>query len=249
MILLARGLSALFVAVLTGIALPGAAAAQTAADLNRLAEEAAARGLPASPLTNKIREGLAKGAPPDRIEAIVRQMTAHLETADRLVREIDSRAARPDRDAAVTLLAESFGNGATVDEVRELHRQARGAGRPPLSADELAGAAKSRSFIKEARLSIPEGTAVISEGVKQGYLSHQILALGREVKRREGDYRAGRASLVELRNAIARGDRPEQLFRVRPEAPAVPPSRPERPQRPAVPERPEAPQRPLRPTP
>ena len=101
-----------------------------------------------------------------------------------------------------------------------------------MSADGLAGAAKGLSFIKEARLSGPDGTAVIAEGVKQGFLTHQILDLGREVKRREDDYRAGRASLRELREAIARGQRPDQLFRerrveaverpaaARPEAPA-----------------------------
>ena len=132
-------LPAFLLVVAMGLAAPYVSAAQSVDDLNRLADEAAARGLPAAPLTNKIREGLAKGAQPQRIEVIVRQMTAHLQIADRLIREVYPASARPGRDAAVTLLAESFGTGATVDEVRELHRQAQTSGRPPLSADGLAG--------------------------------------------------------------------------------------------------------------
>ena len=259
MMLPMRCSSAFLLVVAMGLAAPYVSAAQSVDDLNRLADEAAARGLPAAPLTNKIREGLAKGATPQRIEQIIRQMTAHLEAADRLIREVDPASGRPERDAAVTLLAESFGNGATVDEVRELHRQAHSAGKPPLSGEALAGAAKGFSFIKEARLSVADGTSVIAEGVKQGFLSHQILDLGRQVKRREDDYRAGRASLRELREAIARGQRPEQLFRerraeaverpaaTRPEAPAQPASRPEVPQRPAPRERPQRPEQIQRP--
>ena len=248
MTLVRRFVPTLLLAAAMHFAVPCLSAAQSIDDLNRLADEAADKGLPSAPLTNKIREGLAKGAPPQRIEAIVRQMIAQLETADRLIREVDPASLRPGRDAAVTLLAESFGNGATVDEIRELHRQSQTKGNAPISADALAGAAKGLSFIKAARLSVPEGTAVIAEGVKQGFLSHEILEIGREVKRREDDYRAGRASLRELREAIARGDRPRQLFGERPptaiERPAG--ARPEAPvERPAA-SRPEAPQRPVR---
>ena len=251
-------LSALLVVVMTGLAAPRLSVAQSVDDLNRLADEAAAKGLPVAPLTNKIREGLAKGAPPQRIEAVIRQMTVHLETADRLIRETYPAFGRPGRDAPVTLLAESFGSGTTLEEVRELGRQAQPSGTGQISAEGLASAAKGLSFIKEARLSVADGTAVIAEAVKQGFLSHQILNLGREVKRREADYRASRASLRELRDAIARGDRPEQLFRerpagtierpaaTRPQAPVETPSRPEAPQRPGRPQRPE-PQPPQRP--
>ena len=117
-----------------------------------------------------------------------------------------------------------------------------------------AGAAKGLSFIKEARLSVAEGTAVIAEAVKQGFRSAEILDLGREVKRREGDYRSGRASLRTLRDAIARGDRPEQLLRdsradaVDRRATTRPGTQADRPAaRPDVPQRPEQPVRPERP--
>lgn len=218
------------------------------------ADEAAAKGLPAAPLTNKISEGLAKGYDPKRIEPVIRQMATHLETADRLLREMEPATAG--REAPVTLLAESLGSGVTPDEVRELRRLVQSAsktGKPPPLAEELAGAAKGLSFIKEVRLPAVEGTAVIAEAVRQGFRSHEILDLGREIKRREGDFVAGRASLRALRDAIARGDRPDQLFRAsrterverpasaRPETPVERPARPEPPQRPEQPVRPERP--------
>ena len=99
----------------------------------------------------------------------------------------------------------------------------------------------------------------MAEAMRQGFRSQEILDLGREIKRREADYRAGRASLRALRDAIARGDRPEQLFRdarvettarpaaarpdaTRPDAPVERPvARPETPQRPEQPVRPERP--------
>ena len=152
------------------------------------------------------------------------------------------------------LLAESFGSGVTPDEVRGLRQLAQSPGKPPMSSDATASAAKGLSLIEEARLPVPEGTAVIAEAVKQGFRSPEILDLGREVKRREGDYRAGRQSLRALRDSIARGTRPDQLFRdsrtstaERPAA-SQPPTPVERPatSRPEV-QRPEQPARPERP--
>ncbi len=222
--------------------------------LVRMANEAAAKGLPAAPLTNKIREGLAKGADAKRIETVLRQMTAQLETADRLIREVDPAAAGAGREASVTLMAEAIGGGVTEDEVREIRRVAQPSGKTPLTADSLASASKGLSFIKQAQLSATEGTTVMAEAVRQGYRSHEILDLGREVKRREADYRAGRASLRALRDAIARGDRPEQLFREsrpapveRPAAARPEPAAVERPARPEIPQRPEPSARPDRP--
>jgi hypothetical protein len=242
---------------LGGLVVPALSAAQSASEreaLDRLVAEAAAKGLPAAPLTNKIQEGIAKGADPRRIELVVRQMATNLETADRLVREIEPASAGAGREASVTLLGESLGSGVTPEEVRELRKVAQASGKPPMSAEAVASAAKGLSFIKEARLPVPEGTAVIAEAVKQGFRSREILDLGREVKRREADYRAGRASLRTLRDAIARGDRPDQLFRdsrtdaverpaaTRPETPVDrPAARPEVPQRPEQPVRPERP--------
>jgi hypothetical protein len=180
--------------------------------LIRLTDDAAANGLPVAPLTNKIREGLAKGHDPQRIEPVIRQLAAHLGTASQLIRELDP-ASGAGREAAVTLLAEALGGGVTPDEVRDLRRQGQAPGRPPLTADGVASAAKGFSFIKETRLPAAEGAAVIAESLRQGYRSQETLALGREVKRRERDYQTGRATLRALRDAIARGDRPEQLFR------------------------------------
>lgn len=223
--------------------------------LIRLANDAAAKGVPPTPLINKIREGLAKGADPKRIEGVVRQMATHLETADRLLRESTPTPPGVGRDASVALLAEAISGGVTEDEVLELRRASQGPGRPPptstSTADGVASAAKGLSFIKEAKLPAADGAAVMAAAVRQGYRSHELLDLGREVKRREVDYRVGRASLRSLRDAITRGDRPDQLFRdsrpaaverpaaARPEAPVERPTRPEPPQRPETPPRPE----------
>ena len=127
-------------------------------------------------------------------------MSTHLETADRVVREIEPSAVVASREASVTLMAESFGSGVTPDQVRDLRRlsQPPAAGKPPASADTVASAAKGLSLIEEARLPVPEGTAVMAEAVKQGFRSNEILSLAREVKRREADYRAGRASLTRV---------------------------------------------------
>jgi hypothetical protein len=83
-----------------------------------------------------------------------------------------------------------------------------------------------------------------------------MLEVGRQVKRRERDYRDGHASLRSLRDAIARGERPEQIFTptraadverpaaTRPDAATERPTRPARPETPVRPERPERPQQP-----
>jgi hypothetical protein len=224
--------------------------------LIRQADLAAARGLPVEPLTNKIREGLAKGVNPDRIELVVREMTTRLETANRLMGEMQPAAPLAGRDASVTLLAEAIEGAVTPDEIRELHRQATApptSAASPMSSDSLAAAAKSLSFIKDARLPMADGTGVIVEAVRHGFDSPELLDLGREIRRRAGEYQAGRASLRALRDAIARGDGPSQLFHdtrpqtveppvtARPQTPSRPAARPETPQRPAQPVRPERP--------
>jgi hypothetical protein len=230
--------------------------------LLRHADAAGEKGLPVAALTNKIREGLAKGADPRRIDAVIVQMTAYLEGADRIVRDVDPAA--PARDAAVTLLAEAMGGGVTAEEIRAIQQQTAAAGGTTLNAETLASAAKGLLFIKEAKLPSADGTAVVVEAGRRGFRAHEIVDVGREVKRREADYRAGRATLRALRDAIARGDRPEQLLRdTRDAAPAErpaagrpesttrpePTSRPEatRPERPVQPERPVRPEQPSRP--
>jgi hypothetical protein len=217
--------------------------------LLRHADEAASRGLPADPLTNKIREGLAKGHDPKRIEDLVRRMVVDLETADRLVRELGNVPAGS-RAAAVALLADSLGAGVAPDEIRALARQGQAAKAPP-AAEELANAAKALSLIKAAKLPAADAASVIAEAMRQGFRPRELADLGREVKRREGEYQAGRATLRELREAIARGERPERLFRGVPaNAAARPAARPDagdRPDRPARPQPQERPSRPERP--
>ena len=234
--------------------------------LVRHADEAAGKGLPVGPLTNKIREGLAKGVAPDRIEVVVRQMAVELETADQLLRELQPSTAAADGETPVLLLAEALGGGVTPEEVGVLRRQAQSPDQPPMSAAGLGGAAKGLSLIKEAGLPLEEGTAVMAEAVRQGFRPLEMLDLGREIKRREHDYWEGRESLLALRDAIARGERPDRLFHdarptiierpdavrpdravTRPEPTDVrpePTDRPERPERPVVRERPAPPERP-----
>jgi len=109
-----RFVVAAVMALLTAVALPAVCVAQDVEALMRVAEEIAAKGLPSAPLTNKIREGVAKGVDPKRIEAVIRQMGANLESADRLIREV-TETPGASRESAVVLVAESLGSGVTVD--------------------------------------------------------------------------------------------------------------------------------------
>jgi hypothetical protein len=212
---------------------------------------------------NKIREGLAKNVPLARIEPVVRQLAVDLRTADGLLGELVTTAAAVDRRLAVTRLGEALGSGVTPDEVRALARRGEATG-VARSADALAAAARGLAFIKEARLLVAEGTEVLVEAARRGFRDFELVDLGREVKRREVDYQAGRTTLRALRDAIVRGERPERLFppvrpevadrpaATRPEAAERPvrpetPVRPEQPERPGVPERPVVPERPARP--
>ena len=227
--------------------------------LIRHADTAATKGLPVVPLTNKIREGLAKGVAPDRIEVVVRQMALDLETADRLLRELQPPVAAADGETPVLLLAEALGSGVTPEEVSVLHRQAQSPAQQPMSATGLGGAAKGLSLIKEAGLPPTEGTAVMAEAARRGFRPLEMLDLGREIKRRERDYREGRESLLALRDAIARGERPDLLFddarpasidrpsATRPEPTTTQPDRRDQPVRPVRPDRPDQPVRPDRP--
>ncbi len=226
--------------------------------LLRHADAAASKGLPVTPLTNKIREGLAKGAAPNRIEAVVGRMALDLETADRLLRELQPRptTGAADDDTPVRLLAEALGGGITPEEVDTLHRQARSPDQTPISADGLGSAAKGLSLIKEAGLPLTEGTAVMAEAVKQGFRPLEMLDLGRGIKRLERDYREGRESLLALRDAIARGEPVDRLFHdarppiierpdlARPDHPVTRPEPTDRPDRIDRPERTDRPDRP-----
>jgi uncharacterized tellurite resistance protein B-like protein len=219
--------------------------------LIQVANDAGSKGLPVAPLTNKIREGLAKNHDLKRIEVVVRQMVMNLEAADGLVREVQPGVTGAARSASVTLLAEALGGGVTADEVRGVGRAAA-AGGTSISSEEIASAGKALSLMKGAGLAAGDANAVVVEAVRRRFRPEEMLELGREVKRREADYRAGRASARALRDAIARGDRPDRLFpgsRPTTDRPAATiPSRPsDRPPRPEVPQRPEPPARPDRP--
>lgn len=237
-----------------------------AADVDRLlvlVEDASRQGLPADAVLNKVREGLAKGVPPERIDPVLRLIVSQLESADRLLRELFTAAPGPSRAPSVTLLAEALGAGVTADDVRELARVVP-AGGGPLSVDRLAAASKGLSLIASARLPLTEGRPVMGEAARRGFQAAELVELGRDVKRREADYLSGRATLAALREAIARGERPDQIFRPvrdasrartapRPEDVAARPApvdRPERPRAPdaaPLPERVPPPERPQRP--
>jgi hypothetical protein len=179
---------------------------------------------------NKIREGVAKKHDATRIELVLTQMVANMESAAGIVREVEPGLAGAGRDNAITLLSDALFSGLTAEEIRELQRQVQSR-----AAQDLAGAAKGLAYVKEAMLPVDEGTGVMVEAVRHRFRAYEMLDLGREIKRREADYRSGRASLGALRDAIARGTRPDALLRdsravvvERPGAARPAPDRPER---------------------
>ena len=101
----------------------------------------------------------------------------------------------------------------SANDIRELRRQTQAADKPAVSSEAIASAAKGLSYIRDAKLPVSDGTGVVAAAVRQGFRSHEVLDLGREIKRRERDFVAGRSTLSEVRDAITRGERPEQFFR------------------------------------
>jgi hypothetical protein len=175
--------------------------------------KAGERGLPTESLLNKMREGLAKGVEPRRIDPVLRQMTSQLESAHEVLEEAKGRGiAEGNRQRALETLAEAFSRGATVDEVRELSRLSQ-EGRHKATQEELAAGAKGLAVMKEGRIPSKDGTALVGEGIKQGYRSSELMDLGREVKRRGSDFEEGRASLKALREQVSRGERSDRLFK------------------------------------
>jgi len=175
--------------------------------------KAGERGLPTESLLNKVKEGLAKGIEPKRIDPVLRQMTSRLESAHEVLEEAKGRGiAEGNRQRALETLAEAFARGATVDEVRELSRLSQ-EGRHKATQEELAAGAKGLAVMKEGRIPSKDGTALIGEGIKQGYRPSELLDLSREVKRRGSDFEEGRASLKALRDQVSRGERSDRLFK------------------------------------
>ncbi len=175
--------------------------------------KAGERGLPTESLLNKMREGLAKGVEPKRIDPVLRQMTSRLESAHEVLEEAKGRGiSEGNRQRAVETMAEALARGATVDEVRELSRLSQ-EGRHKATQEELAAGAKGLAVMKEGRIPSKDGTALVGEGMKQGYRSSELLDLSREVKRRGSDFEEGRASLKALREQVSRGERSDRLFK------------------------------------
>ncbi|MBX3319879.1 MAG: hypothetical protein KF890_08355 [Nitrospira sp.] len=193
-----------------------AAQGHSSDDITSLIEQvnkAGERGLPVESLANKVKEGLAKGIDPKRIDPVLRQMTSRLESAHEVLQEAKGRVlAEGNRQRALETMAEAFARGATADEVRELSRLSQ-EGRHKATQEELAAGAKSLAVMKEGKISSGDGTALVGEGIKQGYRSSDLLDLGREVKRRGSDFQEGRASLKALREQVRRGERGDRLFK------------------------------------
>lgn len=175
--------------------------------------KAGERGLPTESLLNKVREGLAKGVEPKRIDPVLRQMTSRLESAHEVLQEAASRGMEEgNRQRAIETMAEALSRGTTVDEVRELSRLSQD-GRHKATQEELAAGAKGLAVMKEGRVPSKDGTALVGEGIKQGYRASELLDLSREVKRRGSDFEEGRASLKALREQVRRGERSDRLFK------------------------------------
>ena len=73
--------------------------------------------------------------------------------------------------------------------------------------EDLAAGAKGLAVMKEGHIPSKDGTALVGEGMRQGYRPSELLDLGREVKRRGADFEEGRASLQQLREQVSRGER------------------------------------------
>ncbi|MBK9306231.1 MAG: hypothetical protein IPM58_03890 [Nitrospira sp.] len=193
-----------------------AAQGHSSDDITALLEQvnkAGDRGLPVESLANKVKEGLAKGIDPKRIDPVLRQMTSRLESAHEVLEEAKGRGiAEGNRQRALETMAEAFARGATADEVRELSRLSQ-EGRHKATQEELAAGAKGLAVMKEGKIPSKDGTALVGEGIKQGYRASELLDLGREVKRRGSDFKEGRASLQTLRDKVSKGERSDRLFR------------------------------------
>lgn len=175
--------------------------------------KAGEKGLPTEPLANKVKEGLAKGVEPKRIDPVLRQLVTHFESAQEVLREVGTRGvADGNRQRAIEMMADALSRGASTDEVRELARVSQD-GKQKLTQETLAAGAKSLAVMKEGRISSKDGTALVGEGLRQGYRASELLDLSREVKRRGSEFRDGRASLQALREQVSRGERGDRLFR------------------------------------
>jgi len=194
----------------------GSSHGRSSGEINPLLDQvnhAGERGLPTDSLLNKVKEGLAKGVEPRRIDPVLRQMTSRLDSAREVLDEAKARGmAEGNRHRALETLAEAFARGATKDEVRDLAGFSQ-EGRHKATQEDLAAGAKGLAVMKEGKIPSKEGTALVGEGIRQGYRASELLDLSREVKRRGSDFQEGRASLQRLREQVSRGERSDRLFR------------------------------------
>lgn len=191
----------------------------SAEEVNALLEQvtkAGEKGLPTEPLANKVKEGLAKGVEPKRIDPVLRQLISHFESAHDVLQESVSKgmvdASQGNRQRALEGLAEALSRGTTVEEVRELAKTAQGGG-AKVSQESLASGAKSLAILKEAKIPSKDGTALVAEGMRQGYRSAELGDLAREIKRRGSDIRQGRMSLQTIKDQVSKGQRADRIFR------------------------------------
>lgn len=191
----------------------------SAEEVNALLEQvtkAGEKGLPTEPLANKVKEGLAKGVEPRRIDPVLRQLVSHFESAHDVLQESISKGmvdvSQGTRQRALEGLAEALNRGTSVEEVRELAKAAQGGG-AKVSQEALASGAKSLAILKEAKISSKDGTALVAEGIRQGYRSAELGDLAREIKRRGSDIQQGRMNLQNIKDQVSKGQRADRIFR------------------------------------
>jgi len=191
----------------------------SAEEVNGLLEQvikAGEKGLPTEPLANKVKEGLAKGVEPKRIDPVVRQLVTHFESAQEILQESTAKgmvdASQGNRQRALEGLAEALSRGTTAEEVRELAKTSQGGG-GKVSQESLASGAKSLAILKEARIPSKDGTALVAEGIRQGYRSAELADLARELKRRGSDIQQGRVNLQNIKDQVSKGQRADRIFR------------------------------------
>lgn len=191
----------------------------SAEEVNALLEQvtkAGEKGLPTEPLANKVKEGLAKGVEPRRIDPVLRQLVSHFESAHDVLQESISKGmvdvSQGTRQRALEGLAEALNRGTSVEEVRELVKAAQGGG-AKVSQEALASGAKSLAILKEAKISSKDGTALVAEGIRQGYRSAELGDLAREIKRRGSDIQQGRMNLQNIKDQVSKGQRADRIFR------------------------------------
>jgi len=191
----------------------------SAEEVNALLEQvtkAGEKGLPTEPLANKVKEGLAKGVEPKRIDPVLRQLVSHFESAHDVLQESISKGmvdvSQGNRQRALEGLAEALSRGATAEDVRELAKTAQGGG-AKVSQESLASGAKSLAILKEAKIPSKDGTALVAEGIRQGYRSAELGDLVREIKRRGADLQQGRMNLQTIKDQVSKGQRADRIFR------------------------------------